>query len=145
MMLLRLMPLPRAVIGIRLSGPSSCCTPVLGLHFQSRILQCFHLFMIMAGQVNSIFESKSFVELPSQGWLIFNFRLGSEIAQLNESRMIVFDGLVVPLLQVRKFVSQVLSNSPRKEFDVESPNELIPCVSLRSTSSGHALPPFISL
>src|SRR4051812_27658165 len=105
MMLLRLMPLSRAVIGIRLSRPRPCCTLVLGLHFQSRILQCFHLFMIMTGQVDSIFGSKSFVELPSQGWLIFNFRLGSEMAQLNESRMIVCDGLVVPLLQVQKSVS----------------------------------------
>src|SRR4051812_21897785 len=101
--------------------------------------------MVMAGQVNSIFGSKSFVELPSQGWLIFNFRLGSETAQLNESRMIVCDGLIVPLLQVRKSVSQVLSNSPRKESSVESPNELIPCVSLSSAGPGHALPPFVSL
>ena len=101
--------------------------------------------MVMTGEVDPVLWPKSLVELPRHAWLVGDHRLRSEPAQLDEPGVIVGDGLVLPLLQVLKPISKVLSGRSREESNIESPDKLIPCVGLSSAGPGHALPPFVSL
>src|SRR5436190_4953252 len=144
-MLLRLRPFPWTVGVARLPRPSPEGASVLHLYLKCTILKQLHLLMIMTSEVDPVLGPKSLVKLPCHGWLIYDHGLGSKPAQLDESGVIVGNGLVLPLLQVLKPISKVLSSRSRKESDIKGPNKLVPRVSLSSAGPGHALPPFVSL
>src|SRR3954470_20238363 len=109
-MLLRLRPFPWTVGVARLSQPSPECAPVLHLHLKCNILKQLHLLMIMTSEVDPVLGPKSLVELPCHGWLVGDHGPGSKPTQLDESGVIIGNRLVLPLLQVLKPISKVLSS-----------------------------------